>query len=319
MKEFLEIQRGTDKAEGTIKLYERGLEQFTDWMEDQDLNIREVDHRDIRRYLSYLKTEEEFAPKTIRSRFTAVSQFYEDITANGTEFDDPTEPVRIAEYAPQTSRREEVTRQKHIWLERDELQELVENVPPPKIRNKLVVLFQYYTGLRRQEVVDVRLQDLDRHNRRVQVRGKGDKINTAYWNPKLDRLLSTWLDSGFRDASPYARESPYLFVTDSSPQLSPSRVSYIVKQAAENAGLQEVLYEDANGDARHKITSHTLRHSYAMHFLEDEEATIGELSKLLAHESVTTTEKYGEMQDKRLEQAYRRSGPDIDFDHINPE
>lgn len=53
---------------------------------------------------------------------------------------------------------------------------------------------QYYTGLRRQEVADIKLTDIDREEREVKVRGKRNKINEAYWQPKLDGLLTVWLD-----------------------------------------------------------------------------------------------------------------------------
>lgn len=312
MTNFLEIQRGTTKAQGTIKIYRKGLEQFSEWLDQEELNIKAVTHRDIKRYLTYLKTEKNYAPKTIRGRFTAVSQFYEDLTANGTEFDDPTDPVKIAEYAPRTTRKQEETKQDHIWISKDEVSLLAKNVPAPKLRNRLVVMFQYFTGLRRQEVVDVKLEDLNREDRMVQVRGKNDKIHTAHWQPKLDSLLTTWIDAGYRDASPYADESPYLFITESTDQLSASRVSYIVRTAAENAGIQEALYTDAAGKTQNKVTSHTLRHSFAMHHLQNGGSIEG-LSTLLAHSSVTTTEMYGKVQDERAKEEYEKYAPDIEI------
>lgn len=312
MEEFIEILEGTGKSEGTIKHYATGLEQFSDWIETEGLTIDEVTPRDVQRYLSALKSEHGYAPKTVRLRFTAISQFYKDLTNNGADFDDPTDPVKVADYAPKTTKKEEITKQKHVWLTEDELKQIVENVPAPTLRNRLVVLFQYYTALRRQEVVNVKIDDLDRENRRVKVRGKGGKNNTAHWQPKLDGLLTAWLDGGYRDASPYARESEYVFVTESTPQMSASRVSYIIVEAAKNAGLQEVLYIDADGRKRYKYTSHTLRHSFAMHWLQNG-GSIEALSKVLAHNSVTTTEIYGEILEERAKEEYEQYAPDIDF------
>lgn len=205
-----------------------------------------------------------------------------------------------------------MSKQKHIWLSKEELELSVEHVPAPKIRNRLLVLLQYFTGLRRQEIVDIRLSDLDREDRKVRVRGKGNKINTAYYQSKLDGLLTTWIDGGYRDASPYARDSPYLFVTQSTPQLSPGRVSYIVRVAAKEADIQEVLYVNAADKDQNKVTSYTLRHSFAMHYLKNGGSIEG-LSKLMAHSSVTTTEIYGEILDDRAEEEYRKFAPTVDF------
>lgn len=242
-----------------------------------------------------------------------MSQFYKDVVDNEELDDDPSDKVRLADYAPKITRKEEVTKEKRVWLRKDELKALVESVPGPTLRNRLVVLMQYFTALRRQELSDIKLNDIDRDKREVKVRGKRGKINTAHWQPRLDGLLTAWLDMDYRDASPYARESEYLFVTESTPQLSGSRINDIVKEAAENAGIQEVLYEDAEGKKQYKVTSHTLRHSFAMHYL-DNGGTIDVLSKLLAHSLVTTTDIYGEISDDRAKDGYAQHAPDIELE-----
>lgn len=313
MEDFLTLLAGTDKSERTVQQYRTGLRQYSEWLDQEDLDVDNVSPRDIKLYLSYLKSEKEFAPKTIRLRFTAISQFYESEAANRDDLEDPTDDVKVSDYGPKTTRKEEITKQKHIWLSKDELRQLVENVPAPKLRNRLVVLFQFYTGLRRQEVSDVKIADLDRENRMVQVRGKNDKTHTAHWQPKLDGLLTAWLDGGVRDASPYAGESEYLFLSNTNAKLSGSQINVIVKEAAENAGIQEALYTDAAGKTHYKITSHTLRHSFAMLYIENG-GSPEVLSKILAHDSLRTTQIYMEIQEDRAKDGYEQFAPDIEID-----
>ncbi|WP_158294436.1 tyrosine-type recombinase/integrase [Halorubrum sp. SD690R] len=312
MEEFIEILRGKDKADSTVTQYKKGLSDYSAWLEDEDLTPSEVTGRDIQRYLSFLKNERNLASKTIRHKCVSVSQFYKDMIASGEIEHNPVDNVELTDYAPKRTMKEEATKERRVWMTKEEVEALVNNVPSPQVRNRLVVLFQYFTALRRQEVCDVKISDLDREKRQVQVRGKNGKVHTAHWQPRLDGLLAAWLDMGERDASPYARESEYLFVTQSGPQLSGSHLNHIVKEAAENAGIQEVLYKDASGASQHKITSHTLRHSFAMHYL-DNGGTIEGLSKNLAHSSVTTTEIYGEILDERAKDEYDKYAPDIDF------
>lgn len=312
IEEFLDILEGQDKTEGTINEYRKGLTQFSAWLESEELAPKDVTPRDLQRYLAYLKGTKGYAPKTIRVRFVGVRRFYADWCANDGPDTNPASNVSVTDYAPKQTRKEEATKERREWLSKDEVTALVESVPSPTIRNRLVVLFQYYTGLRRQEVCDVKLSDLDRENRQVQVRGKGSKTHTAHWQPRLDTLLTTWIDSGYRNGSPYAEESPYLFVSNAGPQLSGSRLNDIIKEAAENAGIQEVLYEDAAGRNHYKVTSHILRHSFAMHYLENGGSIEG-LSKLLAHSSVTTTEIYGEILDERAGEEYEKFAPSIDI------
>lgn len=312
MNEFLVIAHGMNIAESTVNEYRKGLEMYSDWLAREGIDPLEVTVRDIKRYLGYLNGEMSYAPNTVRLKYAAVSKFYEDVVDDREMEEDPTERIDLVDYAKKTTRMEEETKEKRVWLSQEEIKALVENVPAPSLRNRLVVMMQYYTGLRRQELADIKLSDIDREEREVKVRGKRDKINTAHWQPRMDGLLSAWLDQGYRDASPYAKESDYLFLTESSPQISGSRINDIVKIAAENAGTQEVLYEDAAGKSHHKVTSHTLRHSFAMHYLENGGSIEG-LSKLFAHSSVTTTEIYGEILDERAKEEYEQFAPQIDL------
>jgi integrase/recombinase XerD len=285
---------------------------FSQWLEDDGLEYIEVGKRDLERYLSCLKNQHEYAPKTIRGYFVPISMFYEDQADAGILEEDPTDRITLTDYAPKKTLKEEVTKEKRVWLNQDDINRLVDNVPGPAIQNRLVVLFMYFTGLRREEVANVKLEDLDRENREVKVRGKGGQNHTAYWQPKLDGLLTTWLDQGYRAASPYAEESPYLFVSESGIRMGGERINKIVRKAAENAGLQDDLYTDASGRTRHKITSHVIRHSFAMNFLENG-GTFGDLSKLMAHSNLPTTEIYAEIQDSRAKEAYQEHAPDVDI------
>lgn len=312
LKEYFDRKKGQTWKDGTIKVYRRGLEDFSDWLDAEGLAIEEVTYEDLERYLSFLSHDKGFAPKTIRSRYSPINQFFADFTHHGGERDNPAAPVEISGYAKKETKRKQVTKENHTWLSKDEVSQLVENVPAPGTRNRALVLFQYFTGLRRQEVVDVKLADIDRERRIVKVQGKNDYIHKTKWQPKLDRLLTAWLDMGRRDSSPYANESPYLFLTQSTPQLSPSRVSDIVREAASTAGLQEQLYTDAGGTPRYKITSHTLRHSFAMHVMENG-ADHSEVAALLAHQTEDTAKVYAEMSEQRTLEAYDKYAPDIDF------
>lgn len=312
LHEHLEVLKGQDKAQGTIQRYTGALKAYSEWLEEEDTEPEEVGSLDLQRYLSWLKNERGYAPKTIRGYFSSVSGLYRNLKMAGEIEDDPTEDIRVSNYASRETLQEQETKEERVWLTKEEIHSLVENVPEPTIRNRLLVLFQYFTGLRRQEVVDVRLDDLDRENRLVRVRGKGNKLHTAHWQPKLDGLLTQWLDKGYRASSPYADESPYLFVSESAPSVSGDRLNKIVVQAAKNAGIQEVAYEDAMGRNRYKYTSHNLRHSFAVHWLENG-GSIEALSKHMAHSSVTTTEIYGEILDKRADDEYKKFAPDVEM------
>ncbi|UWG48184.1 XerD/XerC family integrase [Halanaeroarchaeum sp. HSR-CO] len=310
--DHLDLLRGQDKAKGTIKQYQGGLKAYSEWLEEQGIEPEGASTRDIQRYLSFLKNEREYAPGTVRGYYSCISGFYKNLDNTGVIEEDPTEGITLSNYASRETRKQQETKERRVWLSQEEMSQLVENVPAPTVRNRLLVLFQYFTGLRRQEVVDVKLEDIDRKERMVKVQGKGNVLNTAFWQPKMDGLLTAWLDGGYRGSSPHAEESPYLFLSQAAPQLSGEYVNRIVKEAAEEAGIQEVLFEDARGRSHYKYTSHALRHSFAMHWLQNG-GSLATLSKQMAHSSITTTEIYGEILDERAKEEYDQYAPDIDL------
>jgi|GEM_PF-512374 len=299
MVRFIKNEQGKDKTENTVYKYAQGLEEFTQWLEQEGKSPTEVDFRDLGSYLSYLMGERGFANSTAETKFAPVNLYYKYLTKAEEIPQNPTDKLDTGEYIDwDKTKSVEEDKPERIYLEKDEVEELAHSVPAPQLRNRLIVLFTYYTGLRVSEVVNVKLDDIDRETRQVSVTVKGGKQHTAVWHEKLKGLMAQWLDYGYRDSYPTADESPYLFVTHRSEHISVRRVNGIIDEAAENAGLQETLYTDAAGREFKKITPHKLRHSMAMNFLADG-GSIEALQNRLAHSSVITTEIYAEVKDKR--------------------
>lgn len=305
MVRFLKSQQGKSKSPKTIHKYALGLEQYSEWIEDNNIHPTDVDFVDLQNYLSHLIHDLDYADKTVHIKFVPVRLFYSYLKKLGEISDDPTDKIDISEYYNSNKTKiEEEAEDKRQHLTKDEIKQLADSVPAPRLRNRLIIFFMYYTGLRRSEVSQVELDDLDVNNRTVNVEVKGGKKHTAVWHKKLDGLMKQWLEYGYRDAYPTADDSSYLFVTNESERLSGSRIGIIVDKAAKNAGLQEPIYEDAIGRERKKVTCHTLRHSFAMNFLRDG-GSFEALSNRLAHSSVKTTEIYGEVEDDRGIEEYK--------------
>jgi integrase/recombinase XerD len=167
-------------------------------------------------------------------------------------------------------------------------------------------LFQ--TGVRSKEVRNIRLRDINRDERSITVAdAKSEKFRTVYYND-LEPLLSEWLDLGRRASMRPADDSPYLFLTNRSEQLSQNRPNRIVKEAAENAGIQETIYEDAKGGERYRITTHALRHGFARHCVKSG-MDISFLKELMGHENLETTKVYLNYTDQDKQEEVRKHGP----------
>lgn len=309
----IERLEGTEKADDTIREYRRALKEYSQWVEEHHIDPEEANPLIIEDFLAYLNNTKELSSSSIRIKYAALGYYYGNLKKGNVIQEDPTDDADVGAYAPLETEREKATNEKRIYFEKEEVQQLVRNVPAPRLRNRLLVLFQYYTALRRQEVADVKISDLNREKRQVKVRGKGDTTHTAHWQPKLDPLLTKYIENGYRDESPYAEESEYLFVTPKTPKIDGQTINDVVVRAAENAGIQKMLYVDARGAEHNKYTSHTLRHSFAMHWLENGGSMEG-LSKHLAHSTITTTEIYGEILDERADEEYQEFAPQLSED-----
>jgi len=314
MVRYIKTQQGKSNTEETNYKYAYGLEMFSQWLKQRNKSSVEVDFVDIKNYLSYLVNDKNYADKTANLRFIPVRGYYTHLEMLEEIPENPAEKVDTTEYYKASrTRTEERTGKRRVYLSKDEIKDLVDNVPDPRLRNRLVILFMYYTGLRRSEVCRVRLDDLDREHRTVQVEVKGGNKHTAVWHKKLDGLMTQWLDYGYRSSYPTAEDSPYLFITRASEQLSSKRLGNIVDKTATNAGLQDVMYEDARGRNFKRISCHTIRHSFAMAFLQDG-GSMEALSNRLAHSSVLTTEIYGEVRDDRGIEEYNQVMEAIETD-----
>ena len=185
---------------------------------------------------------------------------------------------------------------------------LCENVPDPKVRNELLIRLMFQTGIRTKELRNIRIQDLDRNNRSIKVEdAKSNKYRTVFYND-LEPWLSQWLDQGYRDSLRPASDSPYLFITNRKERFSINTASRVITEAADNAEIQETMYEDNNGGERKRITPHALRHGFARSCVKDG-MDISYLKELMGHENLDVTKQYLKFTDQDKRDAVRKHGP----------
>jgi len=170
-------------------------------------------------------------------------------------------------------------------LSSEEVTRLIEAVDSPKYQAVLSVA--YGAGLRRNEVVHLKVSDIDSDRMIIRVeQGKGSKDRNAMLSPTLLTMLRSW----YR----YARVNNgilpggWLF-----PGLNPihpmtaRQLNRVFHSARDAAGI------------RKGVTLHSLRHAFATHLLESG-VDIRVIQVLLGHEKLTTTERYSQVATKTL-------------------
>ena len=300
-------------AEQTAKGRRTDMKHFEQWVEQNDRvdGVTDVGPRDVESFVGD-QNNEGYAGGTVNNRYYSVKKFYAFLAGerDGPIDETPFEHVNRDKLSDMLNgtRKAEATREEISYLTREQVDALAENVPEPRLRNELIVRLMFQTGVRQGELVGIRLEDIDRDDRSIRIHAtKTDTIRTVFYQSDIDFLLNQWIDGGYRSSSMYAAESPYLFVSRQSEQFTDHKVNWVVKEAADEAGIQSAMYEDAGGTERNKITSHVLRHSHAVAALtRPNKKDVRTVQKHLGHADISMTQRYLDITDDDVQNEYQR-------------
>ncbi len=160
---------------------------------------------------------------------------------------------------------------------------ITEVLEEANVEEKLLISMLYGLGLRISELSDLKLTDIKEGW--VQIDGKGNKVRELPLLDGLQHLISTYL----KQRAP----KKYLFEKGSSPMNS-AQLRYKITKLFKASGI--------------KATPHQLRHSFATHLLNNG-ARIADVSELLGHETMATTQVYTKLGSIKKMQEYMKAHP----------
>jgi integrase/recombinase XerC len=162
---------------------------------------------------------------------------------------------------------------------------------PHPARDRAIFELLYGCGVRVSELAGLNLEDLDRTERWLRVRGKGRKQRQVPLPGKAAEALERYLSE-----RPAVRDEPAVFLNHRRARLTDRGIRGIVK-----------LYATfVNGDP--SIHPHSFRHAYATHLLADG-ADLRAIQELLGHASLSTTQKYTQVSLTDLMAVYDKAHP----------
>jgi len=151
------------------------------------------------------------------------------------------------------------------------------------MEEKLLISMLYGLGLRISELSGLKLEDIK--EKWVQVHGKGNKVRELPLLPEIHLLLTRYRE--------IKHPKVYLFEKGNAPMNS-AQLRYILTKLFKAQGL--------------KVTPHQLRHSFATHLLNNG-ARIADVSELLGHETMATTQVYTKLGSVKKMQEYMKAHP----------
>lgn len=237
----------------TAKIYIQHFEQFINHY--RDIELISLDENDIKSYLQFL-VQQKRSDAFINQSINAIKFYYEVVLEMPNRFYDVERPQK-KEKLPEV-------------LSMSQVQKMLDVTKNTK--HKCILGLLYSAGLRRAELLNLELKDVDSERMLIKVNeGKGLKDRYTILSEKMLADLRIY----YRAYKPKV----YLFESAEGVKYSGSSVGKVVKRAAVKVGI------------RKNVTPHTLRHSFATHLLENG-TDLRYIQTILGHNSSKTTEIY---------------------------
>jgi integrase/recombinase XerD len=163
-------------------------------------------------------------------------------------------------------------------------------------RNRAILETMYSSGLRVSEVINLAINNLFLDVGFIRVIGKGNKERLVPIGDEASKYITLYLQHIRHKHSVQKGHEHILFLNRRGAKLSRVMIFYIIKQAAERAGITK------------NIHPHTLRHSFATHLVEGG-ADLRAVQEMMGHESITTTEIYTHLDRKFLRETLEKYHP----------
>jgi integrase/recombinase XerC len=285
--EYLEAERNYSLA--TIESYAKDLAEFQDFMEGQSPGTSWTTVRSdgVREWVIYLLDEQRLAASSVNRKLSALRSYYKYLRRVGRVSANPMEKVTAPKKRkplPSFVRESEM----------DRLLEMTkEDVSFKGIRDRLILMVFYETGIRRAELLSMTDASVDLVARQIKVTGKRNKQRIVPFGEELEKEFESYLAAreGLHGDRP-----PVLFVNENGAAMTESQVSNLVKKYLSMVTTIE------------KKSPHVLRHSFATAMLNNH-ADLTSIQKLLGHASVATTEIYTHVSFEDLKSEYKNAHP----------
>ena len=162
------------------------------------------------------------------------------------------------------------------------------------LRNKLIVELFYSTGMRRGELVNLKLNDISDSQKTIKVLGKRNKERLIPLLPSALITIASYL--GYRKDLSSVKDVDFLLLTEKGTKIYETLVYRVINNYFSKASEKV------------KKSPHILRHSFASHLL-NEGADIKSVKELLGHSSLASTQIYANNSISKLKQVYKNTHP----------
>ena len=270
----------------TVSAYLRDIHQLWEYLREHGIDLRHADSMALHGYVGYMLSRGTSAASV--TRFLASSKsFYNFLLSQG---DVKTNPARGVTAAKAERKYPEILTNQEVEL----FLEQPQCVDPKGFRDHAMLEVLYATGIRVSELTALDLEDVNLAAGFLRCENRGRERIIPMYHTAVKALQEY-----IRDVRPQIVMDPEeqaLFVNMNGERMSRQGFWKIIKHYQETAGIEK------------DITPHTLRHSFAVHLLENG-ADLRSIQEMLGHADISSTQVYTHVVKNNLKDVYRKAHP----------
>ncbi len=272
----------------TVSSYMRDIRQYAQWLqESEELEVLSASQFHINAYLKHMQAEGK-SGATVSRTLASLKNFYAYAVSTGFLESSPvTEEIHV-------DRGEKKLPQILTGKEVELLLSQPSAVDSKGIRDKAMLEVMYATGIRVTELIDLNVEDVNL-----------DLGILKCTSAKKTRAIPLY-PAALRALSVYLREVRSLMIAD--PQEKALFVNVGGSRMSRQGFWKILKFYQAKANIEKDITPHTLRHSFAVHLLENG-ADLGSLQELMGHSDISSTQMYTHMINQKLKSVYEKCHP----------
>ena len=267
----------------TLRSYEIDLLQFLDFLAPENLLVNQIKSHTIRAWLVSLSNQG-IQNRSINRKLATLRTFYKYLQRRGDVTDNPMQTIRMVK----------TSKTLPTYLRESEMEQVFAQQEIPKntfeeVRDQLVLMLLYGTGMRLAELIQLTHQQVNLSAKTLRVIGKRNKERIIPMPMILVDLVKH-----YQALNPF--QSQYLLLTDKGESCYPMFIQRLVKKYLGEVSTLE------------KLSPHVLRHSYATHLL-NRGADLNAIKELLGHANLAATQVYTHNSMEKLKEIYKQAHP----------
>lgn len=274
----------------TLKAYSKDLEQFWTYIQEvyEVTEEEKITHTMLRAWVYHLIDSEEISPRSANRKLSCLKSYFSFLRKRGFIKQNP---MTLISFLKTEKRIPEFVEEKAIL-------QLLENVEFEESysgkMNKLILDLFYQTGIRLEELINLKIECVDFQSMTIKVFGKRNKERIIPFTKSLEVTINHYLKC--RNSLSISLRSIFLFIDEEGNQLKRHYIYNVVKQ-----NLSKIT-------SIKKKSPHVLRHTFATHMLNNG-ADLASIKDLLGHANLTSTQVYTHNSFEKLKSVYKHAHP----------